>query len=207
MNLPAWIVKPFLAHAYLVTFAGIVLENVGLPIPGEALLMTAGLLAASGQLSPWLVLVAGTAGAVTGDNLGYLMGRFGGHRLPALYCKVTLGSSDCTRRTAEHFRRHGRLTIALARFVTGVRIFAAPMAGSTGMPFLRFAAFDLLGVGTWASLFTALGYLLGSRWGDAGAAYRRVSLIAFLALTIGTTGMLAMKLVRRWRYGAAHLAE
>jgi membrane protein DedA with SNARE-associated domain len=206
VSLPAWIAGPFLAHGYLVTLAGIALENVGLPVPGEVLLLTAGILAASGDLSPWAVMAAGTAGAMAGDHLGYLLGRFGGHRLPALYCKATLGSADCTRRTADYFRRHAWLTIPLARFVAGVRIFAAPMAGATGMPYLRFVGFDLLGAGIWASIFTALGYFLGSQWGNAEAGYRRAFMIALLMLVIGTAGMLGVKLVRRWRFGAAHLA-
>lgn len=97
------------------------------------------------------MIALGAAGAVMGDSLSYLLGRLGGDRLPQLYCKLTLGSADCVQKTQDYFTRRGGLTVAFARFVIGVRAFAAPMAGSTQMAYPRFLAYDALGALLWAA--------------------------------------------------------
>lgn len=136
----------FMRYGYAILLPGIALENVGLPLPGEVFLFAAGLLASTGSFNLFAVIALGTAGAVVGDSLGYFLGRLGGERLPQLYCRMTMGSTECVRKTHEYFtRRGGGLTVTFARFVVGIRAFAAPMAGATGMAYPHFLVYDALG--------------------------------------------------------------
>ena len=157
----------FVRHGYAILFLGVALENAGLLLPGEAFLFAAGFLASKGLFKLPLVIALGGAGAMVGDNLSYLLGRLGGERLPQLYCKLTLGSADCVRKTNDYFTRRGGLTVAFARFVVGVRAFAAPMAGSTGMAYHRFLAYDALGAFLWAGFAGGLRLSLRKPLGTA----------------------------------------
>lgn len=195
---------PFLPrHGYAILFLGIALENAGLPLPGEVFLLAAGFLASTGPFELPFVIALGAAGAVAGDSVSYLLGRLGGERLPQLYCKVMLGSANCVRKTHEYFARRGGLTVALARFVVGVRAFAAPMAGATKMAYPRFLAYDALGALLWATLMAALGYLFGSRWDRLQGDYRRYYGFVLLTVLLIGLGYILMKFLRRRRYGPA----
>lgn len=194
----------FIRYGYAILFLGIALENVGLPLPGEVFLFAAGLLASRGSFELFTVIVLGTAGAVVGDSLGYLLGRLGGERLPKLYCRITLGSAECVRKTHDYFtRRGGGLTVAFARFVVGIRAFAAPMAGSAKMPYPRFLAYDALGALLWAALVTACGYLFGTRWDRLQTGYRWYYGFVLLIVLLGALVYVLMKSQRRRRYGPA----
>lgn len=195
---------PFLSrYGYAVVFLGVALENAGLLIPGEVILFAAGFLASTGAFKlPW-VIALGAAGAVVGDSLTYLLGRFWGERLPRLYCKMTLGSVDCVRRTHEYFARRGGLAVTFGRFVLGVRVFSAPMAGSVGMAYSRFVAYDLLGAFIWAPLIATLGYFFGKEWERIGPGYRWYSGLFLITLVAMGMGYILMKLLRRRRHGPA----
>ena len=193
----------FLKYGYGILFLGIVLENVGLPLPGEVFLFAAGFSASTGLFKLPLVITVGAAGAMAGDSLSYLLGWLGGERLPRFYCRLTLGSAECVQKTREYFTRRGSLTVAFARFVVGVRAFAAPMAGSSGMAYSRFLSYDALGAFLWAALGGTLGYLSGSRWDRLQAGYRRYYGLVLLALLLVALGYILMKALRRRRYGPA----
>ena len=105
---------------------------------------------------------AGALGAVVGDHLWYAAGRLGAaDRLTALYCKLSLASGRCEARARSRFDRFGPLAIVIGRFVAGVRLFAAPMAGGGAISYPRFLLFELIGAVAWAGLFVALGYAAG----------------------------------------------
>jgi membrane protein DedA with SNARE-associated domain len=199
VELPSFIFR----YGYAVVFLGVALENAGLPIPGEVFLFAAGFLASAGNFQLLLVIALGAAGAVVGDSFSYLLGRFFGERLPRLYCKMTLGSVDCVRRTHEYFARRGGLTVAFGRFVIGVRTFSAPMAGSTGMTYSRFVAYDALGAFIWATLVAILGYLFGKEWERIGAGYRWYSAVLLVVVLTMTAGYIFMKFLRQRRHGPA----
>jgi len=190
-------------YGYVVLFFGVALENAGLLLPGELFLFAAGFLASTGSFRLPLVIALGAAGAVAGDTLSYLLGRLGGKRLPRLYCKLTLGSADCVEKTHAYFTRRGGITVAFARFVIGVRAFAAPMAGSTGMAYPRFLGYDALGAFLWAALGAGLGYLFGSRWDQLQASYRRYYGLVLSTVLLAGLGYVVMKALRRRRYGPA----
>ncbi len=194
----------FVRYGYAILILGIALENVGLPLPGEVFLFAAGLLASTGSFKLFVVIALGTVGAVVGDSLGYLLGRLGGKRLPQLYCRMTMGSTECVRKTHEYFtRRGGGLTVTFARFVVGIRAFAAPMAGATGMAYPHFLVYDALGALLWATLAATAGYFFGSRWERLLAGYRWSYGFILLGVLLVALGYVLMKSQRRRRYGPA----
>lgn len=203
----------FAKHAYAVVFVGAVVDALGIPFPGRLLLIVAGSFSAkgfsaAGELDPIILIGLGTLGAVIGDHTWYLAGRLGGDRLLAFQCRITLGSGDCIEKARHYLSRYGALTFVIGRFAAVVRIFAAPLASSSGMPYHRFLAFDLLGAVVWSAGFVLLGYALGERViaiveDNGGVAVA----LAILALAIAAlVAPLVFRLWRRRRYGSARVS-
>jgi membrane protein DedA with SNARE-associated domain len=195
----------FALHGYAIVFGAILLDNAGLPIPGELLLLIFGVLARNGELDPVLGLLTASAAAVSGDGIGYWLGRLSGERVLRTYCRLTLGSGKCVRKAVGYYQLHGRATVIFGRFVMGARAFLSPLAGSAGMPFPQFLLFDALGALVWSGLFIALGYGLG--WGpervDEG--YRGVSMALLTMVGVALVAYLVVKLTRRGWHGVASL--
>src|SRR5580704_3376783 len=131
--MPAWLLDLFARYGYAVVFAGVMLENTGLPVPGETVLLAGAALANFGQLSLWWVIVVASIGATCGDNLGFLIGRRGGRRLVERY-GVRIGITRERLATFDHFfERHGPKAVFVARFITGLRVVGAILAGGSTM--------------------------------------------------------------------------
>jgi membrane protein DedA with SNARE-associated domain len=137
----------FIAYGYWIVFTAILLDNAGLPIPGELLLLAFGMVAKDGQLDLLLGLAVAAAAALVGDSVGYWIGRLGGARLLARF-----GTPRFTP---------GHVCLVFGRFVIGARVLLAPLAGVNRMPFARFAAFDAVGCCVWAGAFILIGYTSG----------------------------------------------
>lgn len=153
-----------LLHAYGNVVLGIVvgLESVGLPLPGETLLITAAVIAAtSHQLNIALVIVSAAVGAVVGQMTGYAIGWGIGFRLLRRYGRF-IGLTD--RRLAYGralFRRHGVKVVFASRFIVLLRTLAALLAGANRMPWGRFMAANVAGSVAWSALYGGGAYLLG----------------------------------------------
>jgi membrane-associated protein len=171
----------FAAHGYWTLFFAMLLENAGVPLPGETILLFASFLAFSEQQLqlPYIILI-GVAAATLGDNLGYSIGRRGGRPLLDHYLQVF----RLRRRTIENgiekgeefFRRHGNLAIFFARFIFGMRIIAGPLAGMLRMPWAKFVLFNFLGAATWVSVIAIVGYEFGEHWAELIRVMGRVHL-------------------------------
>jgi membrane protein DedA with SNARE-associated domain len=172
---PEWIVDLFARYGYAVVFFGVFLENAGLPVPGETALLAGAALAKFGRLSLFWVIVTAVGGAILGDNLGFFIGRRGGRALAERHgSKVGL-----TRKRLEQFDRffdrHGPKTVFVARFVTGLRVFCAVLAGASGLKWSTFLFYNATGAVVWATVIGAAGYVLAYSWdtlerwiGDSG---------------------------------------
>lgn len=162
--MPPWLVDIFTKYGYAAVFAGVAVEGAGIPIPGETMVLAGAVLAHLGGLSFPLVILAAVAGGLTGDNLGFLIGRLGGRRLAERYGRPLGLTKERLEGFDRFFARHGARTVFVARFVTGLRVIAAILAGGSGMAWLRFAAFNAAGVVTWSVAVASAGYLLGESW-------------------------------------------
>ncbi|MGB8581192.1 MAG: DedA family protein [Candidatus Sulfotelmatobacter sp.] len=152
-------------YGYWAVAAVLLLENAGIPAPGETALLLASFLAYSQRelQLPWIILV-GTLAATMGDNLGYALGSYGGRPLLERYLKVLRVSDAGVARGEKLFQRYGSITILFSRFVFGMRVFAGPLAGTLRMRWKSFAVFNLLGAALWVSTISLAGYLFGGRW-------------------------------------------
>jgi len=135
---------------------------VGFFLPGDTLLLSAGVFAAKGQLSLASVIIVVALAAIAGDNVGYRIGKFFEHRLFEREDGV-LFKKEHVERAEKFFERYGNRTMLLAHFVPIVRTFAPPVAGIAEMPFKQFFIYDAIGDSTWAATVTLVGFWFGSR--------------------------------------------
>ena len=152
-------------YGYWAVAAVLLLENAGVPAPGETVLLLASFLAYSQRelQLPWIILV-GTLAATVGDNLGYALGSYGGRPLLERYRNLFHIRDATIARGEKLFQRYGSITILFSRFVFGMRVLAGPLAGTLRMPWKSFAVFNLLGAALWVSTISLAGYFFGGRW-------------------------------------------
>jgi membrane protein DedA with SNARE-associated domain len=137
------------------------LEDFGVPVPGETVLIIAAVYAGTGRLSIWLVALFAFLAAILGDNVGFGIGHFGGRPLAERYGKYILLTPERLDKTAAFFDRHGGKVIVIARFVEGLRQANGIIAGITGMHWAKFAVFNALGAALWVGVWVSIGYFSG----------------------------------------------
>jgi membrane protein DedA with SNARE-associated domain len=153
------------AHAYAVVLVGTFVDATGIPFPGRLLLVTAGGLAAAGDVSAALLIAVAMVGAMLGDHVWYAIGLLGSGRFVALYCRLLpYGGSGCAERAREYLKRFGPAAVIIGRFVAGVRILVTPLAAESGMPYARYVVCDVIGALLWCSLWILIGFAIGDRW-------------------------------------------
>jgi membrane protein DedA with SNARE-associated domain len=148
---------------YLTVGLVVGIESLGIPLPGEIVLMTAAVLSSQGHADPWLVGTAAVLGAVVGDSVGYAIGHKGGkplldwlgRRFPKHFSAANIATAE------RSFHRWGMWAVFFGRFVALLRIFAGPMAGVLRMRYLRFLTANALGGLVWAGGITAVVYYVG----------------------------------------------
>jgi membrane protein DedA with SNARE-associated domain len=147
---------------YLAVGGFIFLEDFGIPLPGETMLIAASLYAGAGHLNVFAVGLVAFLAAVAGDNVGYAIGRFGGRELVERYGKWVFLTGDRLDRAQKFFERHGGKIVAIARFVEGLRQLNGIIAGTVEMHWAKFLLFNAIGAALWVSIWTSLGYLAGN---------------------------------------------
>jgi membrane protein DedA with SNARE-associated domain len=167
-------------------FAFVFLGNLGLPMPEETVLLVAGFLAGRNELDLKTVYVVGFGSAVAGDCCGFLFGRTGGQRLFERLAERFKFVRRRYDRLQAFFEAHGAKAVFMARFITGARFMAGPMAGAAGMQFWRFLGWNMLGALVWCSLVITVGYLVGDELEWVMYVFHRashwVALAAFVVL-------------------------
>ena len=178
--MPEWIVDLFARYGYAVVFTGVFLENAGLPVPGETALLAGAALAHYGRLSLPRVIVTAIAAAVLGDNLGFLVGRRAGRGLIERHgWRIGLTRTRLDQFNA-FFARHGAKTVFIARFITGLRVFCALLAGASQLRWSTFLFYNATGAVVWSTTIALVAYALGESWDRLERLVGRSSLIAFI---------------------------
>ncbi|MDG9715737.1 DedA family protein [Streptomyces sp. DH24] len=194
MHVQEWLDTVPAAAVYAVVGIVIGLESLGIPLPGEIILVSAALLSSQhGGVDPLVLGICATVGAVVGDSIGYAIGRRGGRPLLAwLGRKFPSHFSEGHIATAERsFEKWGMWAVFFGRFVALLRIFAGPLAGVLRMPYWKFLTANVLGGILWAGGTTAVIYYVGV---VAEAWLKRFSWVGLvLAVLIGVTSMLVLK--------------
>jgi membrane protein DedA with SNARE-associated domain len=161
------LLRDYLAHyGYWALAAALLLENAGLPVPGESMLLLASYIAYSEHhlRLPYIILI-GVCAATLGDNLGFLLGHYGGEPLLERYRQVPRVHRTLTR-AESLIQRYGSFAIFIARFIAGMRIVAGPLAGVLHMPWRKFVVFNFLGAAVWVTLISSVGYFFGRHWDE-----------------------------------------
>jgi membrane-associated protein len=175
----------FAEHGYWTVAIVLLLENAGIPVPGESTLLFAAFLAFSERhLTLWGIIAVGIVACTLGDNLGYWVGYHGGRPLIEHQRRIFRISENDIHRGERFFERYGAFTIFFARFVFGMRIIAGPLAGVLKMPWRKFVLFNFLGAALWVSVIASLGYFFGSRWDWLTSQLERVQLFLVAVLVV-----------------------
>jgi membrane protein DedA with SNARE-associated domain len=188
-----------LKHGYSFLFAALFAHQIGFPIPGPLLLLTAGALAAAGKLNVLPAIGLAITVCVLADWVWYEAGRRGGDKMLHFMHRFTRDPDFHDRRAKKIFARHGLPLLLVARFVPGLDAVLPPLAGTSRTGRVRFLAFDAIGAGLYACVYGGLGYLLSNDL-DRAAAYvsRAGTLLVGLAFA-GICIYIAHKLVQRHR--------
>ena len=180
--------EPALDHyGYLAVVGLVLIEDFGLPVPGETIVILAAVYAGTGRLNIALVALLAFCGALLGDNVGFAIGHFGGRRLAERYGRYVFLTRERLDRATSFFVRHGGKIIIIARFIEGLRQANGIIAGTTGMRWTRFLVFNSVGAALWVATWTSIGYLSGSHLNaiyDAATRYSAYLAIALAALAV-----------------------
>lgn len=167
----------------------VAMESSGIPVPGETALVAAAVLASQGVMVIWQVLVIATLGAIIGDNIGYWIGRKGGRAVIQRWGFTRATAKRLLPPSERFFQRHGPKTVFLARFVAGLRVTAAWMAGISHMPWGTFLFWNALGGIVWAFGYGLLAFYFGKALVDAISHYGLYAgalvLVAAVAVIVG----------------------
>src|SRR6266478_602438 len=166
----------------------IMLEDFGIPVPGETILIAGAIYAGAGRLNIVAVGVVGFIAAIIGDNIGFAIGHFGGRALALRWGRYVFLTGERLDSTERFFDRHGGKVIVIARFIEGLRQANGIIAGIAGMRWLRFLAFNALGAALWVGTWVSLGYLAGKHIGTIYHYITRYSYYALIALAVLIVG-------------------
>ena len=172
-------------YGYWAVAAMLILEGIGLPLPGETILLLSSFLAYSQQelRLPW-VIVVGIVAATAGGELGFALGRHGGRPWLERYQHTFSIKAETMARGDRLFERYGAATVFLARFVFGLRVVASLLAGVLHMPWRKFTLFNFLGAAVWVSLICGAGYWFGGRWGRLAHDLKRLDLLVAIIIAL-----------------------
>jgi len=187
------------AHGYLLTFAWVLTEQLGVPAPATPLLLAAGALVRDGRLSAIPLLAISIVACLIAHLVWYEAGLRRGARVLGLICRISIEPDACVRQTRELFARQGDRALILAYFIPAFDTIAQPLAAMSGMPRRRFLALNAIGAALWSAAFLGGGFLLGPQLERGMVWVERVggSLAAFVA--IGIALWIGWKLLERTR--------
>jgi membrane protein DedA with SNARE-associated domain len=186
-------------HGYVLIFAAVLAEAIGLPVPAALALVAGGAAAASGTLSLPAVLGLALIAMLLGDTLLYILGRYMGWGLLGLLCKMSVNPETCILRSAESFYKRGKTTLLFAKFIPGINTMAPPLAGSMKMRFGQFFRLDLAGACLYTLGYSALGFVFRDFLAAITRGFRQAGHIFETVLIVALAGFVAYRI---WQYRA-----
>jgi membrane protein DedA with SNARE-associated domain len=191
--------RPVLEHyGYLAVGGFVLLEDFGVPVPGEMILIAAAVFAGSGHMNIALVILVAVLGAVIGDNIGFAVGHFGGRPLVERFGRYVFLTPERLDHAEEYFNEHGGKIVTIARFIEGLRQLNGFLAGIVGMHWAKFLAFNALGAVLWVCTWAGVGYLAGENIVEIYAAFDHYRWYVIAALAV-VVAILITRRVRRRR--------
>jgi membrane protein DedA with SNARE-associated domain len=195
--------QPVLEHwGYLGVGGMLFLEDFGVPVPGEIMLIAAAVFAGAGQMNIAVVFGVAVLAAVIGDNIGFVVGHFGGRPLAERFGRYIFLTPQRLDRAEEFFNAHGGKVVTVARFIDGLRQINGLLAGIAGMHWLKFLGYNALGAVLWVGAWCALGYLGGEHIAEIYDTFERYKWYVIGALVV----VVAIVIAHRVRRGRAERA-
>lgn len=190
-------VAPYInQHGYLAVLLLVMLEDFGIPVPGETVLIAAAFFAGvEGQLNIFLVALFAFIGAVVGDNIGFAIGQYGGHPLIERYGRYVFLTPERVGKAEAFFNRNGGKVVIIARFIEGLRQLNGLLAGLSEMEWPKFILFNSIGAALWVGLWSVVGYLGGSHI----QTFLRYQLYVTIAAVAGVVLYIIYRVVMRKR--------
>ena len=181
-------------YGYLAVGGFLTLEDFGVPVPGETILIAAAVYAGAGKLNIAVVLIVGVVAAVLGDNIGYAIGAYGGRRVVERYGKYVFITPERYEKAERFFQKRGGGFVIVARFIEGLRQLNGIIAGTSSMPWRRFVVFNIIGAVLWVGTWSMIGYFAGDH---IDVIYREITKYSLYVL-IGLVVVGAAFIVRAW---------
>lgn len=185
--------SPLRHYGLWAILALVLVEDFGIPVPGETMLVAGAIYAGSGQLNIVAVGVVGFVAAILGDNIGYAIGRFGGRELIGRWGRYVFLTSGRLEKAEAFFNRHGGKIVTVARFAEGLRQANGIICGIAEMNWLRFLAFNALGAALWVGTWVSIGYLAGRHIDTIYSDVTTYSLYGLIAAVILVAGWLLIR--------------
>jgi membrane protein DedA with SNARE-associated domain len=190
-------------YGYLAVGGLVLIEDFGIPVPGETILIAAALYAGAGRLNVVAVGVIAWICAVLGDNIGFLIGHFGGRQLALRYGKYIFLTPARLDKAEAFFDHHGGKIIVAARFIEGLRQANGIVAGITGMHWKRFIPFNALGAALWVGLWVSVGYLAGNHITTIYDQITRYSLYVLIAVVVAVVALVGWRVRKHLQHRRA----
>lgn len=191
----------FLLHyGYWVLFANVLIEQIGLPVPAAPVLLAMGALSGLGPFSFSRSLSLAILAALCSDLIWYRLGALRGGRILSLVCRLSLEPDSCVSNTKNTFAKWGAYSFLFAKFVPGLNAVAAPMAGLTRMPLLKFLCADLLGAAAWTGAYLGAGYLFRNQLEEAAESASRLGATLLVLILCLLGGYIGWKYYQRVRF-------
>ncbi|HEV2403508.1 MAG TPA: DedA family protein [Candidatus Saccharimonadales bacterium] len=192
-------VAPLLDHyGYGAVALLLVLEDFGIPVPGETTLIAAAIYAGTGRLNVVLLLVIAVLAAVIGDNIGFAIGHYGGEALIHRYGRYLFLNKRRFNSARDFFNRHGGVIVVFARFFEGLRQLNGIIAGTSDMRWQLFLVYNVIGAALWAGTWITFGYVAGNHIATIYHTVTRYEQYA-LVLLIVVAAVLLIRMIRHRR--------
>ena len=185
----------------------VMVEDFGVPVPGETVLIAAAVYAGAGKLNVVAVGIIGFVAAVIGDNIGFAIGHYGGRAAVLRWGRYVHLTEQRLDKAEAFFEKNGAWIITVARFIEVLRQVNGIVAGTTGLPWRRFLAYNALGAALWVGTWVSLGYLAGHHIDAIYHYITRYSLYLLIALVVVLAGYVVWHVLRRRRRAAAPASE
>jgi len=193
-------IEPYLnQYGYVAVFAAIFLEDFGVPMPGETLLIAGALLASRGTFNIYILVLTALCAATLGDNVGYAIGRFGGRALVLRYGKYVLLTPARLKRAEMFFETRGAVVVIAARFFEVLRQLNGIVAGISGMRWWRFLIYNAVGAALWVGFWSVLFFQLGKQGERIGLLFHRYEPFAAALLALVVAGIITARVILRKR--------
>lgn len=187
-------------HGYMVLFAWVTAEQLGAPIPAVPILLAAGVLSATGQLSLAGAWALGVLGCLIGDTVWYGIGLKWGSAVLRVLCKISLEPDTCVRRGSNFVSRHGSRTLLIAKFLPGISTVSVPLTATFGASPPSFFFYDLFGSIFYIGVYLLVGWIIGDRIERLSILTDSIKNASIALAVVGALAILAWRYAERRRF-------